>query len=107
MARVTVEDCLEQIPDQFAVVHLASARYRQLHKGVTPLVDAPKNKNVVVALREIAGGSIRFREDVDEAVAAARQKLVSQRLQNLSAADELNAELGIVPTQEQEAAEEG
>ena len=69
MARVTVEDCLERMVDQFALVHLAAARYRQLHRGATRLVDN-KNKDVVCALREIAAGKVRFREDVADAVAA-------------------------------------
>ena len=60
MARVTVEDCLELLVDQFALVHLASARYRQLHRGAERLVDN-KNKDVVCALREIAAGKVRFR----------------------------------------------
>ena len=67
MARVTVEDCLERLVDQFALVHLASARYRQLHRGAPRLVDN-KNKDVVCALREIAAGKVRFREEVAEAV---------------------------------------
>lgn len=70
MARVTVEDCLERLVDQFALVHLASARYRQLHRGATRLVDN-KNKDVVCALREIAAGKVRFREEVADAVACA------------------------------------
>ena len=70
MARVTVEDCLERLVDQFALVHLASARYRQLHRGAARLVDN-KNKDVVCALREIAAGKVRFREEVADAVAGA------------------------------------
>ena len=53
MARITVEDCLANVTDQFALVHLAAQRYRQLHRGANRLVDN-KNKDVVCALREIA-----------------------------------------------------
>lgn len=67
MARVTVEDCLEKIVDQFALVHLATARYRQLHRGADRLVES-KNKNIVTALREIATGKVSFREPVQETV---------------------------------------
>ena len=70
MARVTVEDCLERMVDQFALVHLAAARYRQLHRGAPRLVDN-KNKDVVCALREIAAGKVRFREEVADAVSNA------------------------------------
>ena len=82
MARVTVEDCLENVTDQFALVHLAAQRYRQLHRGANRLVDN-RNKNVVCALREIAGRHVRFREDVAAVLRTDKSKLVSQRLQQL------------------------
>ncbi len=84
MARVTVEDCLDNCHDQFALVHLATLRYRQLHRGGQRLVDC-KNKNIVAALREIAADKVRFREDVGEVIASFKIKLISQRLQNLAA----------------------
>ena len=59
MARVTVEDCLEQVENRFALVLLAAQRTRQLMKGVEPLVDnTGDNKEAVTALREIAAGDI-------------------------------------------------
>lgn len=67
MARVTVEDCLEKVPNRFALVVLASARARQLSRGDHPLVDCD-NKPAVTALREIADDFVRFREDVREVV---------------------------------------
>jgi len=93
LARVTVEDCLEHVNDQFALVHLSSLRYRQLHKGVDPLVPAGKNKLVVTSLREIAAGKVRFREDVQETLLKGRQRLISQRLQTL-AGQELHIDHG-------------
>lgn len=57
MARVTVEDCLEQVENRFVLVHLAAERARQLKKGALPLNDR-RNKEVVLSLREIAGGQI-------------------------------------------------
>ena len=57
MARVTVEDCLEQVENRFVLVHLAAERARQLRKGASPLSDR-KNKEVVLSLREIASGVI-------------------------------------------------
>lgn len=82
MARVTVEDCLENVIDQFALVHLAAQRYRQLHRGAPRLVDN-RNKNIVCALREIAADKVRFREDVAETVYKTSGKLVSQRFQQM------------------------
>lgn len=67
MARVTVEDCLELVPNRFALVVLAAERARQLSRGATPLVDCD-NKPAVTSLREIATGSVKFREDVRETV---------------------------------------
>jgi DNA-directed RNA polymerase subunit omega len=60
MARVTIEDCLKKVNNRFRLVHLGAKRVIQLRKGATPLVDAPKNKEVVVALREIAAGLVDF-----------------------------------------------
>jgi DNA-directed RNA polymerase subunit omega len=59
MARVTVEDCLEKVPNRFALVMLATRRTRQLLDGAQPLVQA-KNKLPIMALREIAAGSVRY-----------------------------------------------
>ena len=67
MARVTVEDCLEQEENRFALVVLASTRTRQLMKGAPALVNA-KNKAPVVSLRELASGKVRFHRDSSEVV---------------------------------------
>ncbi len=60
MARVTVEDCLTQCPNRFALVHLAAKRTKQLMKGSRPQVEAPNNKPAVIALREIAERKVRL-----------------------------------------------
>lgn len=57
MARVTIEDCLENVENRFALVHLASSRVRQILKGSLPLVEC-KNKEIVTSLREIAKGFV-------------------------------------------------
>ena len=62
MARVTVEDCLRNIPNRFALVLLATQRTRQLLDGSRPLVKA-KNKMPIIALREIAAGKVRFKKE--------------------------------------------
>ena len=54
MARVTVEDCVDKIPNRFDLVLLAAHRARQLSGGAETLVDRDRDKNPVVALREIA-----------------------------------------------------
>jgi DNA-directed RNA polymerase subunit omega len=60
MARVTVEDCLENVDNMYELIHLATRRTRQLVKGSDPLVDC-KNRVAVTALREIAGGFVKAR----------------------------------------------
>lgn len=67
MARVTVEDCLEKVPNRFALVVLASERARQLSRGAEPLINCD-NKPAVTSLREIADNLVRFREDVTDTV---------------------------------------
>jgi len=58
MARITVEDCSEKIPNMFQLVLVASKRARQLANGAEPMVDWENDKPTVVALREIAEGYI-------------------------------------------------
>lgn len=67
MARVTVEDCLEKVPNRFALVILASERARQLARGGDPTIECD-NKPAVTALREIARGTVAFREDVKDVI---------------------------------------
>ncbi len=58
MARVTVEDCLQKTSNRFDLVMLAAKRARQLLKGAKPLIESD-NREVVIALREIAAGKVR------------------------------------------------
>lgn len=58
MARVTVEDCVERVSNRFELVLLAAHRARILASGAPLLVDRDKDKNPVVALREIADGML-------------------------------------------------
>jgi len=57
MARITVEDCLKQIPNRFELVLSATYRARMLSQGHSPKVET-KNKPGVTALREIAAGEV-------------------------------------------------
>ncbi|WP_127901912.1 DNA-directed RNA polymerase subunit omega [Solirhodobacter olei] len=54
MARVTVEDCVDKVPNRFELVMLASHRAREIQSGSPVTVDRDNDKNPVVALREIA-----------------------------------------------------
>lgn len=73
MARITVEDCLEKIGDdnRFSLVHLAVERVKQRRQGAPLLIPARKNKEVVMALREIAAGTVNF-ENIEDLPKAQR-----------------------------------
>jgi len=60
MARITVDDCLEHIPNRFQLTLVAAFRSRQLANGVEPLIDVAgsNDKSSVIALREIAAGLV-------------------------------------------------
>ncbi len=58
MARITVEDCLKKVPNQFELAILGAMRTRQLLEGARPLVKSD-NRDVILALREIAAGKLR------------------------------------------------
>ncbi len=58
MARVTVEDCVDKIPNRFDLVLLASQRARAISAGAPVTIDRDNDKNPVVALREVADGTV-------------------------------------------------
>ncbi len=58
MARVTIEDCLDQVENRFELVILSAKRARQISNGAEPTVDWDNDKPTVVSLRELAAGSI-------------------------------------------------
>ncbi len=58
MARITVEDCLDNVDNRFELVLTATKRARQIANGADPLVEEDNDKPTVIALREIAEGFI-------------------------------------------------
>jgi DNA-directed RNA polymerase subunit omega len=64
MARVTVEDCLDKVPNRFALVLLVAKRAKQVMKGSDLTVPVKGNKIVVSALREVAAGNVIFNHDL-------------------------------------------
>jgi DNA-directed RNA polymerase subunit omega len=58
MARITVEDCLEHIPNRFELTLAAAYRARQLANGASYLVEESRDKPTVIALREISEGKV-------------------------------------------------
>src|SRR6201986_4457603 len=73
MARVTVEDCVDKIPNRFDLVLAAGVRARQLSGGAEPVIDRDRDKNPVVALREIAAKAQKP-EDLKEEYIKSLQK---------------------------------
>ncbi len=71
MARVTVEDCLEKVPNRFALVLMVSKRAKQLMKGAESTVAMKTNKTIVGALREVAAGNVGYDTTLDLARANA------------------------------------
>jgi len=71
MARVTVEDCLEKVPNRFALVLMVTKRVKQLMKGAEGTVAVKNNKMVVTALREVAVGNVGYESNLDNTIAIA------------------------------------
>ena len=65
MARITVEDCLEQVGNRFLIVQMAIDRVKQYREGYDPLIES-KNKEAVTALREIAAGKVLPDQEIPE-----------------------------------------
>lgn len=75
MARVTVEDCVLRVPNRFELVVLAGQRSREISAGAELTVDRDRDKNPVVALREIADETIEL-EELREEVVSSHQRHV-------------------------------
>ena len=80
MARITVEDCLKQIPNLYEMLKIAAKRVKQLAvDGREPAVDPEDDKPTVIALREIAAGLVTF-ENIDSFNFDALEEELSEQL---------------------------
>lgn len=77
MARVTVEDCVDKVPNRFDLVLLAAERARAISGGSELTIDRDRDKNPVVALREIADETIRP-ENLKEALVQSLQRVLPE-----------------------------
>jgi len=75
MARVTVEDCIDKLPNRYELVLVAAQRAKDISAGSMITVDRDNDKNSVVALREIAENRVSI-EDLQESLVKNQQKLV-------------------------------
>ncbi len=87
MARVTVEDCVDKIPNRFDLVLLAAQRARQISGGAELTLDRDRDKNPVVALREIAEENVR----PDHLMEAALQAMQKVQMDDEDATDEVGS----------------
>ncbi len=76
MARVTVEDCIEKLPNRFELVMVASQRARRIGTGAPLTVDRDNDKNPVVALREIAEETVNI-EELQEDLIRGKQRIIA------------------------------
>ena len=74
MARVTVEDCVDKIPNRFDLVLAAAQRARQISGGADLTIDRDRDKNPVVALREIAEQTVKPKQ-LEEAIVSNLQRV--------------------------------
>ncbi|HEX8668339.1 MAG TPA: DNA-directed RNA polymerase subunit omega [Allosphingosinicella sp.] len=74
MARVTVEDCVDKIPNRFDLVLLSAHRARQISGGADLTIDRDRDKNPVVALREIAEQTVKPRH-LEEGLVSSLQRV--------------------------------
>ena len=75
MARVTVEDCIEKIPNRFELVMVAAQRARKIGSGGALTIERDNDKNPVVALREIADETINI-DDLKEELVRSHQRII-------------------------------
>lgn len=77
MARVTVEDCIEKIPNRFELVMIAAQRARKIGSGAPLTIDRDNDKNPVVSLREVAGQTVSA-EALKEEIISSHQRFLPQ-----------------------------
>ncbi|MBW8911301.1 MAG: DNA-directed RNA polymerase subunit omega [Sphingomonas sp.] len=87
MARVTVEDCVDKISNRFDLVLMAAQRARQISGGAELTIDRDRDKNPVVALREIADETV-MPDDLHEALVSSLQRV---RVDDDDAPDEIGS----------------
>ena len=92
MARVTVEDCIEEVPNRFELVMLVSQRARKIGSGSPLTIDRDNDKNTVVALREIAAQTVDKDELKEELVRSHQRILFAQEEEDAPTIDLMDGE---------------
>ena len=89
MARVTVEDCIEKIPNRFDLVLTAAQRARNIQKGELLTIDRDDDKNPVIALREIADETIDIHK-IEDRIIQSMQRL-NESEEEVTVSDEVSS----------------
>jgi DNA-directed RNA polymerase subunit omega len=97
MARITVEDCVLRVPSRFELVMVAAQRARDISAGAALSVDRDNDKNPVVALREVADGTIDLDHLRYELIHGLRRHVDLEPETPMDLAEELEA---LIPPQE-------
>lgn len=88
MARVTVEDCVEKVPNRFELVMLSAQRAREILAGANLTVEADNDKNPVIALREIAEETVKL-DELRDSLVQSQQRHVEFDLPEEEEAEEI------------------
>ncbi|WP_203292415.1 DNA-directed RNA polymerase subunit omega [Maricaulis parjimensis] len=96
MARVTVEDCIEKIPNRFRLVLMAAHRARNISAGSALTIDRDNDKNPVVALREIADETLDM-DSLKESLVHGLQRVLPSEDEEEAAREEATPELEALP----------
>ncbi len=94
MARVTIEDCIEQIDNQFELVLVASKRARQLENGADPQLPVERDKPTVLALREIAAAEVTRQSLEEQEAREASEAMAAEAAEAAEEAAEKAADQG-------------
>ena len=106
MARVTVEDCVEKVPNRFELVMMAAQRAREMNSGAQLTVDRDNDKNPVVALREIADETVVL-DDLRESLIKGHQKTQDIDEPEEEIVELMAGEQALAPQTDENMAEEG
>ena len=92
MARITVEDCLRKVENRFLLVNLVAKRVRQIREGSEYLVNAPKNEDIVISLREVAAGKVVQKSEDDIEVKSIETQGETESIEVVDESEEVQTE---------------
>ena len=94
MARVTVEDCILNIPNRFELVAIAAQRAKQISSGMPLTLDRDNDKDAVVSLREIADKTVDINTLREELIQGQQKRQVLEKLEHAQQVERMKSESG-------------